>query len=380
MYSLRNFGEMIADGVRLTAYTKAITSAVQPGDAVADLGCGPGLFALLACRAGARKVYAIDTESIVEVGRDLAKRNCFAEQIEFLQGDSRKIELPERANVVVSDIRGALPLFGHAVPSIEDARQRFLAPGGALIPERDTLKAAVIEANDYYSGLTSPWLKMVPGLDFTASLPMVLNSSYGGKFRQEQLLTDSQTWGVLDYIGGANACAAAELHFRAGRNGTAHGLCVWFETQLFGEIGYSSGPDAPQTIYGQIFFPLLKAVAVTEGQEIQVDLRADLVGGDYVWRWTTKIPSGGNGVGLEFQQSTFQGAVLSSHSLRRHAADHVPVLSEEGQADRWLLQAMDGKASLQEIAQQATKRFPSLFSCWDAAFQRAAGLSGKFSG
>jgi len=71
---------------------------------------------------------------------------------------------PEVA-VIVSDIRGALPFRGSAIPSIEDARQRFLAPGGLLIPQRDMLKAAVVEAEEYYEGLATPWQKAVDGLD-----------------------------------------------------------------------------------------------------------------------------------------------------------------------------------------------------------------------
>src|SRR5215475_13893200 len=112
MYSLDEFGEMVGDVLRFSAYSDAIASAVRLGDSVADIGTGPGAFALLACKAGARKVYAIDTESVVEFGRQFAAANGFSGRIEFLRGDSRQILLPERADVIVSDIRGALPLFG----------------------------------------------------------------------------------------------------------------------------------------------------------------------------------------------------------------------------------------------------------------------------
>jgi hypothetical protein len=66
-------------------------------------------------------------------------------------------------------------------------------------------------------------------------------------------------------------------------------------------------------------------------------------------------------------------------SLRRQAADFVPSLSEEGQADRWLLHAMDGKTSLQEMAQVAARRFPSIFPRWENALHRAAELARQFS-
>src|SRR6266481_7980397 len=159
MYSLRDFGAMLTDAGRFGAYAKAIAAAVRPGDTVAEIGCGPGAFSLLACRAGARRVYAIESDDSIHFARQLAAANGFTERIEFFESDSRKTELPERVNVIVSDIRGVLPLYNHVIPSLEDARQRLLAASGIMIPRRDTLKAAVIEANEYYSRLTSPWQK-----------------------------------------------------------------------------------------------------------------------------------------------------------------------------------------------------------------------------
>src|SRR5580704_18259946 len=120
MYLLEEFGDMIADTARFASYANAIERAVRPGDVVVDLGCGPGIFALLACRAGAKRVYAIDAGEVIDFARQLAVANGFADRIEFLHGDSRQMQLPERANVLVSDVRGALPFFSDAIPSIED--------------------------------------------------------------------------------------------------------------------------------------------------------------------------------------------------------------------------------------------------------------------
>ena len=379
MYSLTDYGNMIADAGRFGAYAKAIADAVRPGDAVAEIGCGPGVFSLLACRAGARRVYAIESDGIVQFARQLAAKNGLADRIEFIQNDSRRVELPERVDVIVSDIRGSLPLLGCSIPSMEDARRRFLAPGGVVIPQRDKLQVAVIEAKEFYGQLISPWQKAVSHLDLSASLSLVLNVSYSGAFKREQLLTEPQTWHVLDYTVGAATRVAAQLCFRVARNGTAHGLCLWFETQLLGDAGYSSGPGGAATVYGQIFLPWLAAVPVVQNQEIQVGLRADLIGQDYVWCWDTKILAAAGESDAQFQQSTFHGANFSPHYLRCHAADFVPELSEEGQADRWLLQAMDGIAPLQQIAQSASERFPRLFPAADDAFRRAAELAEKLS-
>jgi len=379
MYSLRDFGEMIADAGRFGAYAKAITAAVRPGDTVAEIGCGPGVFSLLACRAGARRVFAIESDDSIQFARQLAAANGFTDHVEFFQGDSRKTELPERVNVIVSDIRGVLPLYDHAIPSLEDARQRLLAAGGIMIPQRDTLKAAVIEADKFYSRLASPWQRLVPGLDLSPALLSVLNQSYSSAFKNDQLLTRAQDWGLLDYTVGAPTRVAAELDFRAARDGTAHGVCLWFETKLFEEIGYSSGPESAGTVYGQVFLPWLEPVALEKGRRIQIELHADLVGQDYIWRWETRISATANGTELHFKQSTFQGANFSPHALRCQAVDYAPLLSEAGQADLWMLQRMDGIASLQIVAQSAAEKFPHLFSSWREAFRRAADLSGQFS-
>jgi protein arginine N-methyltransferase 1 len=184
---------------------------------------------------------------------------------------------------------------------------------------------------------------------------------------------------VLDYSAGAPACAAADLNFSVSRAGIAHGLCLWFETELFDGIGYSSGPGIRETVYGQVFLPWLEAVPVQQGQKILVNLQANLVGNDYIWRWETKICGNAQDAGRHFQQSTFQGADFTSQSLRRRAADFVPVLSEEGRADRWLLQEMDGKTSLQEMAQAAAQQFPKVFPRWEDALRRAADLAAQFS-
>jgi len=379
MYSLRDFGGMIADAGRFGAYAKAIAAAVRPGDTVAEIGCGPGVFSLLACRAGARRVFAIESEDSIHFARQLAAANGFTDRIEFFQSDSRKTELPERVNVIVSDIRGVLPLYDHVIPSLEDARQRFLGPGGIMIPQRDTLKAAVIEADEYYSRLTSPWRKSVPGVDLSPLVLPILNQSYSSSFKSDQLLTQAQNWGLLGYTVGAATRVSAELDFHAAREGTAHGVCLWFETKLFEEIGFSSGPGAGGTIYGQLFLPWLEPVAVEKGRKIRVGLHADLVGQDYIWRWETRISAAANNAELHFQQSTFQGANFSPHSLRRQAVDFAPLLSEAGQADLWMLEKMDGSGSLQKIAQSAAERFPRLFSSWREALRRAADLSKEFS-
>src|SRR5689334_15245373 len=134
MYSPSGYCAMIADGVRTAAYAEALRRAVKPGAVVLDIGTGTGIFALLACRSGARRVYAVEPDPAIQVARATAEANGCADRITFLQDLSTRLTLPESADVIVADLRGVLPLFGHHLPSLADARRRHLAPGGTLIP------------------------------------------------------------------------------------------------------------------------------------------------------------------------------------------------------------------------------------------------------
>jgi protein arginine N-methyltransferase 1 len=378
MYLLEEFGDMIADPARFGAYADAIRGAVRPGDVVVDLGCGPGIFAMLACRAGAKRVYAIDAGDVLPLARQLAGANGFIDRIVFLHGDSRQLQLPERANVVVSDIRGALPLFAEALPSIEDARNRFLTESGILIPQRDTIFAAILEIPDYYDRRTAPW-KNPGGLELQPALPLVLNAVYKIRSQREQLLTPPQMFCALDYTRRFSTRATADLHFQITRAGVGHGITAWFETQLFEDVGFSTAPGSLGTVYGQGFLPWLEPVPLVAGQQVEVGLHADPVGGDYIWRWDTKIPALNGQPTRTFHQSTFEGAQFSSEALRRRSVDHVPVLSEAGEAERWLLQAMDGATRLREIAEAAAQKFPKVFRRPEEALRRASVLAERFS-
>lgn len=378
MYSLDEFGEMVGDAVRFSAYNSAIARAVKPGDTVLDIGSGPGIFALLACQAGARKVYAIDTESVVEFGRQFAAANGISGQIEFLRGDSRQILLPEPVDVIVSDIRGALPLFGHGIFALNDARKRFLAGQGRMIPKRDKLFAALVEAPENYERIIAPW-RRVTGLNLEAALPVVLNTMYKRQCKAEQVISDAQEWHDLDYLNGANPRASATLQFTCTRAGAVHGFAVWFEANLFAEIRFSTAPGVKESVYGQVFLPLMQPVEVAAGEKICAGLHADLVGTDYVWRWEFEAGAKPGREAAKYAQSTFQGGVFSPGSLRKRSAEFVPVLSEAGLAERWLLMAMDGKTPLEQVAAKAAEHFPHTFVRVEDAFRRAGEISDRYS-
>ncbi|MBW2241422.1 MAG: class I SAM-dependent methyltransferase, partial [Deltaproteobacteria bacterium] len=127
----------MTDDARLGAFEKAITRAVRADDVVLDLGCGIGTYAFYAARAGARRVHGVELESIVEVGRTLAKRNGL--EVDLTHGDVRDLVLPEPVTLLVFEDFLANLLEGPARELLDLVRETLLAPDARILPQRARL-------------------------------------------------------------------------------------------------------------------------------------------------------------------------------------------------------------------------------------------------
>lgn len=380
MYSLYAFGRMIADSIRMDAYTRALQNSVKPGSVVVDIGTGTGIFALLACQYGARKVYAIDPNDLIVVARKLARQNGFADRIDFIHDLSTKVSLPEQADVIVSDLRGALPLFSSNIPSIIDARQRFLKAGGTLLPQKDTLMVSLVNARKAYQRIVGPWKSRKFKLDMHPAVHSALNNLQGLRFRPSQILVEPVAWAEIDYIHVNTPHAQGTIEFSIKEEQKSSGLGMWFETQVFEQLGYSTGPFTPQTVYGHMFFPFERLLTLAPNDKVIVDLSANLVGKEYIWRWkTAHYNAGGRQAAAQFDQSSFYGAPIIPERLRRNADHWVPTANQDGNIDRAVLELMDGNKSLVEIAQAIQETFPQHFSTLASALERVKDLSEKYS-
>ena len=364
-YGLLDYGRMISDHVRTDAFLRAMERVVDRDSVVVDIGTGTGIFALSACRLGARHVYAIEPDDVIEVARRIAADNGFDDRISFLQGTSTEVDLPEPADVIISDIGGLLPHYDQHIPSIVDARDRWLTAGGALIPAADVLRCAVVETPETYEQTIGVWEDTRFGLDMHAGQDLAVNIWHLAQVREDQLLSDGATLTRIDYATVGSPDLDAEVGLVISRGATAHGLLVWFDRDVARDIHLSNAPGAPadvapQRIYGTAFFPWSRPTDVHSGDHVTVRLRANMVSGDYVWRWSARVtparPTSQGG--STFSQSTFYAVPLSKRKLRARAGNFKPTLNEDGRFARYVLDLMDGELSLEEIAARVNEEFP----------------------
>ncbi len=174
---------MICDRVRTEAFQHAIDAVVRSGDTVLDIGAGSGILSVFAARAGAARVYAVEQTSVAVLAQQLAAANGVAEIVRVIHGDVMDIEPPERVDVIVSEWLGGFGIDeGMLVPVIA-ARDRWLKPGGVMIPRSVTAWAALV--HDRYLGETVEFLRDNPyGLDLDDLVEKTVNEiSYSGGFR-----------------------------------------------------------------------------------------------------------------------------------------------------------------------------------------------------
>jgi protein arginine N-methyltransferase 1 len=136
---------LLSDSTRLQAVRRALRETVRPGSVVVDLGAGTGILGFLALREGAGRVYAIERHPIVRLARAIAAENGYGDRVRIIKGDSRRVRLPERADVIVSDLVGPLGIDPEMAESLADAR-RFLKKRGRFVPERSEVWIAPVRA------------------------------------------------------------------------------------------------------------------------------------------------------------------------------------------------------------------------------------------
>jgi protein arginine N-methyltransferase 1 len=380
MYSILQFGQMIADEVRMDAYARALRHAVREDSIVLDVGSGTGIFALLACRFGARRVYAIEPDDAIEVAREVAAANGYAERIHFIQDRVEDVKLPERADVIVSDLRGTLPFLGGHLQAIAEVRERFLAPGGRLIPLRDEVWAAPVEAAALYEGNTAIWTENPWDLDMSPARGLAVNSVWSAARESTRPLADARHLATVEYAEVRDPSLRSAATWRIEHSGTAHAILLWFDASVADGVDFSTAPGGPELVYGRACLPLAEPVKVREGERIDLSVRADPVGRDYVWSWESSVRCGGRDEAphTQFRQSTFLGQPLTPERLRAHAPDRVAGLNARGRIDRRVLDLMGRGVANEEIARRVAAAFPERFPSWNDALDHVGTLCATY--
>lgn len=308
--TLDNHFRWLHDAHRLEAYERAIRSVVRTDSVVVDLGCGTGVLGLMAARAGARRVYAIERRGIIDTAADIARDNGVADRISYIAGESIDITLPEPADLVMGYQMGPLGFEAGLVQVYADAARRFLRPGGTLIPAAvETWLAPAQSA--MVRRLVSRWDQTVHGVDFRRMRRLAANSSCEVDPQDLTALAAGQRVMTLELgVTDALATMTATLAFEFASAGTFDGFCGWFHATLTPGISITSAPiDVNRIARALAFLPVEHPLEVCAGDRLlaTISVRPSL----RLVEWKGVVERGGRQIG-RFNHNTLPGLSLDT--------------------------------------------------------------------
>ena len=281
---------LVTDEARTGAFRESILATVKPGDTVLDVGAGSGILSLFAAQAGASRVYAIErAQGAAALARRVVAANGLTAVINIIEADAANALLPEKVDILVSEWLGVYGVDENMLAPVLIARDRWLKPGGSMIPSKVTAWIAPVshEAAKQATALHSrPY-----GLDLSPLAPFSLEQAIWlpKAVREDDLRAEPQqlwetncaTTSALD----AARPHAAELKFRLKGSGV-NGLVTWFSAEMPGAASLSTGPARPATHWGQFLFPIANAHGLAEGDELAIgfhNVPGGQFGSHHIW-------------------------------------------------------------------------------------------------
>jgi hypothetical protein len=267
---------LIADEARNAAFHAALQAVIVPGKTiVADIGAGTGLLGIMAAKLGAKEVYLFETAAVAAVAAEVIKankvRNCH-----LIPCHSTEFQDALAADVIVSETLGNYALEENIIDTLNDARHRFLNPGGMVIPRAIHQYVAPVVTPRFDNELRA-WDRIGFGLDLSFARMMSFNNVYVRSHGPDDLLSDpgaAQAWDHIDLTRDAKAQRKGTARWPIERRTTIYGYCLWWSVDLTAAIHLSTAPGAAPTHWEQLYFPLAEPIRAAAGDAIDVSLRS----------------------------------------------------------------------------------------------------------
>ena len=126
---------LLNDSHRVDTYRTALTQnpSLMKDATVLDVGCGTGILSALAVEGGASKVVGVDMVSVPKCEG--------VDDVQFVTGKPiQKAKLPiKKYDVIVSEFMGCALYEENITDMFLYARDKYLKPGGALLPDRGSI-------------------------------------------------------------------------------------------------------------------------------------------------------------------------------------------------------------------------------------------------
>jgi predicted RNA methylase len=361
---------MTLDSLRNEAYVQALAQVITPESVVLDLGAGLGIHGLLAAKLGAKCVYLVEPEDIISVAAQIAKANGFGDRVHCLQGKIEEVKLPEQVDVITSVFTGNFLLEEDLLPSLFYARDKYLKPGGVLIPQIAIMEAVPVCVPELYQQEIESWSVPHMGIDHAPARMYASQSVYyySKDLTKARYLAEPAKLLTLDFHQANSTYCQTEAQYTIAESGVCHGFAGWFKMQL-GETWLSTAPQEPPLHWSPAFLPLDPPIEVKAGEEITFKLQRP-PNGDWTWEIRTDR--------TQQVRSTFFSVPRSIKSLKKLAWDYQPQINDKGKAALYVLSHSNGILSVEELSHHLVQGYPHLFADPHSAINFVQSIVSRF--
>lgn len=276
--SYAHFGiheEMLKDSVRTLTYRKAVmqNKHLFEGKVVLDVGCGTGVLSMFCAQAGAKAVYGIECSGIITQARQIVKDNKLDHIVTLIHGKCEEVTLPvDKVDIIISEWMGYCLLYESMLDSVLYARDKWLVPGGLMLPDRAQIFMSAIEDFEYKERKIN-WWDNVYGFDMSCIKKLATVEPLVDTVDPDQIVTDFNEMVDID----CNTCTVADLQFKvpfkitAQRDDYIHAFVAHFDCQ-FGSshtpVDFSTGALSEYTHWKQTVFYLQDVITIKTGEVI----------------------------------------------------------------------------------------------------------------
>jgi len=276
--SYAHFGiheEMLKDEVRTLTYRNSMwhNKHLFKGKVVLDVGCGTGILSMFAAKAGAAKVIGVDMSSIVEHAKTIVSNNGLSDTVTIIRGKVEEIDLPvEKVDIIISEWMGYCLFYESMLDTVLYARDKWLAEGGLMFPDRATLYITGIEDRQYKDDKIH-WWDDVYGFDMSSIKKTALTEPLVDTVNPNQVVSNSCLIKEIDI----QTCSKEDIPFSSPfqlqirRNDYMHALVCYFNIEFskcHKRVGFSTAPEAPYTHWKQTVFYLEDYIVCKKGEHV----------------------------------------------------------------------------------------------------------------